>query len=91
MEPERIILFGSAARDEAGEESDIDLVVIAESDAGFFERVGQTISLYRGRRDVHALVYTPREWRGVLDERRDFAQTVVDEGQIVYERTAAGP
>ena len=91
MHPDKIILFGSAARREAGEESDIDLVVIAESSQPFFDRIGRALALYQGKRDVHVLVYTPAEWERMLAEGRDFTRTVVAEGQVLYQRDVTGP
>ena len=91
MRPDRIILFGSAARGEAGEDSDIDIVVIAESEASFFDRIGQALDLYEGKREVQALVYTPAEWGQMLAENRDFALTVVADGQVLYDRSQPSP
>lgn len=89
MRPEKVILFGSAARREAGERSDIDLVVIAGSDATFFHRIGQVTNLYRGEREVNVLVYTPEEWQRMLSEGRRFILTVVADGIVLYDRTTA--
>jgi len=86
MRPEKVILFGSAARDEAGEASDIDLVVIAEAEGSFFDRIGRAMDLYRGDREINALVYTPAEWQRMLAEKRPFAVTVVREGRVLFER-----
>ena len=86
MRPEKVILFGSAARGEAAEDSDIDIVVIAESPASFVDRIGQALDLYQGKREVQALVYRPEEWRRMLAEGRSFASTVTSEGRVVYER-----
>jgi len=91
MHPDRVILFGSAARQEAGEESDIDMVVVAESRESFFDRVGRALALYQGKRDVHVLVYTPAEWERMLAEGRDFARTVAAQGKLLYQRALTGP
>ena len=85
LQPAKIILFGSAARGEAGEDSDIDLCVIADTELGFFARMTKVISLYGGRRRVEVLVYTPAEWQRMLNEGRDFASTIASEGRILYE------
>jgi len=87
MRPEKVVLFGSAARGEAGEDSDIDIVVIAESEASFFDRIGQALDLYEGKREVQALVYTPAEWQHMLAEGRDFALTVAADGRLLYDRS----
>lgn len=62
MNPERIVLFGSFAHGEVHEWSDLDLVVVMETDLSFLNRL-RTI-----RRRVHPqvttdlFVYTPDEW-----------------------------
>lgn len=86
MRPEKIILFGSAARGEAAEDSDIDLVVIADTEMGFFDRIGKALGLYGGKREAQVLVYTPAEWQGMLAEGRSFARTVNSDGRVMYER-----
>jgi len=86
MQPERVILFGSAARGEAGEGSDIDLAVIAPSEADFFARIGQVMDLYQGNREINVLVYTPEEWQRLLDSGRRFIQRIANEGVVVYQR-----
>jgi len=86
MQPERIILFGSAARGEAGEASDIDLTVIAATELDFFDRIGRVMSLYRGDREINVLVYTPAEWDRMLAEGRKFITRMADGGRVLYER-----
>ena len=86
MRPDKVILFGSAARGEAGEASDIDLVVIAEAEGDFFSRIGRAMDLYRGSREINALVYTPGEWQGMLAKKRPFAMTVLEGGRVLFER-----
>ncbi|MFB3882022.1 MAG: nucleotidyltransferase family protein [Armatimonadota bacterium] len=39
VRPRQIILFGSASRGDAGEMSDIDLCIIADTQLGFFDRI----------------------------------------------------
>jgi predicted nucleotidyltransferase len=90
MRPERVILFGSAARGEAGEDSDIDLVVIADAPGSFFDRIGQVMNLYRGHREINVLAYTPAEWQQMVAEERSFILTVIAEGRVLYQREAAG-
>ena len=44
----RALVFGSVARGEANEWSDLDIVVIAETDKAFFERFRDFGGLYEG-------------------------------------------
>jgi len=62
LQPRQVILFGSAARGRAGEMSDMDLCVIAETDLKFHDRMGLVQDLYQGARELQVLVYTPEEW-----------------------------
>src|SRR5882724_2250055 len=60
--PEKIVLFGSAARDEMGPDSDYDFLVIK---GGKFNRDRVTVAIYRGLRGksapVDVVVVTPEE------------------------------
>lgn len=59
-----VILFGSYARGEETEDSDIDLLVIAPSKERFFDRIGSAKRLIRDLRDglpIAPIVLTPEE------------------------------
>ena len=61
-EPEKIVLFGSAARGEMGPDSDLDLLVIK---GGKFRRDRLTVAIYRALRGkdaaVDVVIVTPEE------------------------------
>lgn len=84
--PRKIVLFGSRAREDAKGESDIDLLVIAESDE---PRHRRSVGLYGALSDIivpmDVIVYTPEEvedWSGV---RQAFVTTAIREGKVLYE------
>lgn len=86
--PQRVILFGSVARDETGPDSDHDLFVILDDDAPA-EELGWQAS-YEARRDWHRAVdilpcrvSTFRERSRVIGS---LAHQVANEGIVVYER-----
>ncbi len=89
---ERIILFGSLARAlESGEEaldewSDLDLVVVAETEQSFYERIKRLMRRVRPRVGADVLVYTPSEWERMKSERRFIKREVLEKGRVVYER-----
>src|SRR5947209_1574378 len=82
--PEKIVLFGSAARGEMGPDSDYDLLVIKR---GKFNRDRVTTMIYRnlsGEAAVDALVVTPEEV-----ERYRYTHFLVicpalREGKVIY-------
>lgn len=66
---ERVILFGSYARGDATEDSDVDLLVVAPTKERFFERMATVRRLIRNLRDglpVAPIVLTA----GELEERK---------------------
>ena len=80
---ERVILFGSAARGEAGDQSDIDLLVISPTHEKFHQRIA---SVLRTVRDLSLgmplapIVLTPEELRARLDRKGQFVQEILATG-----------
>jgi len=89
VHPDRIILFGSYARGEPNEHSDLDIMVVAPSEAPPWKRTKPILTALRGilfPKDV--VWYTPEEiddWRGV---RSHLVSRVMDEGRLLYEKPA---
>ncbi len=88
-DPDRVILFGSRARGDAGPHSDYDLLVVAPSDESPFRRA---LPLYHELADLpiakDVVWWTPAEvdeWRTV---RSHFVTRAIREGRVLYERTA---
>jgi predicted nucleotidyltransferase len=80
-----IIIFGSVAKGTADDDSDLDIIVVMESDLPRFDRTVEVrFSLGSQDFDMDILVYTPEEF----EARRDDFSTVVYEaihtGIVVY-------
>ena len=90
LDPEKIILFGSHARGDAREDSDIDLLVVAETDLPARERypvVRRFLADFPAAFDV--FWKTPEEyrrWRNVVNHVVYFAEKY---GRVVHERRDA--
>jgi predicted nucleotidyltransferase len=82
----KAILFGSFAKGRQTHKSDIDLILIQETDKRYFDRFdGILTDLHqsiRGR-DIEVFIYTPKEFESISDRR--FIQRAVAEGQVIYE------
>jgi predicted nucleotidyltransferase len=87
--PERIYLFGSWARGEGDELSDVDLVMIMESDSPFLERSLNVMKLLpTDLGAVDLMVYTPEEFRQMLADGNAFAEMLLEEGKVIHERSS---
>jgi predicted nucleotidyltransferase len=79
---EQVILFGSAAREQTGLTSDLDLLVVWDTELPFLER---TVALYRAldvEVAVDLLVYTPEEMQHMAE--RPFMRRIRREGKVLY-------
>ena len=86
-QPEKIILFGSYARGDATEESDIDILVIQHSDLPRYKRATPIRLALRGlfpSKDI--VVYTPEEVEEWKSASTSFIASVLREGRVLYER-----
>jgi predicted nucleotidyltransferase len=84
------IVFGSVARGEADEWSDLDLVIVADTPRPFLERYRDFEGIYEVWPRLDLLIYTPEEFSRMRAEGRAFIQHVLDEGTVVYEASPAG-
>ena len=88
-QPQRILLFGSWARGEEDELSDLDVVVIKETTSPFLDRLRQAGSLLPADLGgVDILVYTPDEFAMMQSQGNAFAEMIAEEALLVYDRQA---
>jgi len=84
---ERVVLFGSYARGDASRHSDVDLMVIAESDLPRFKRSRELYQLFRPYPfGMDLVVYTPSEVEEGMQSKVSFVSAILREGKTVYER-----
>ena len=79
-------MFGSFARGDVHQGSDLDLVIIRNTKEKFLRRMDAVLDLCDGTIAVEPLVYTEAEFKRMLEEGNDFLETVIKEGKVVYER-----
>lgn len=85
FDPERIILFGSYARGEQDEWSDLDLIVVYRTEKRFLDRLKELYLAWSIPKGVDILAYTPEEFAGMVKEN-PFVQQVCREGMTIYEK-----
>lgn len=88
LDPEKIVLFGSYAYGAPTADSDVDLLIILDTDAPRRERTWLVSRLLIPRPfPVDILVKTPQEIEQALAGRDFFLQEIMRRGKVLYERS----
>ncbi len=85
--PEKILLFGSYAYGKATPHSDIDLLIVMDTNKSVFERHKQISRLFPHRLfSLDILVRTPSEVAHRLEIGDSFFREILARGRVLYER-----
>jgi len=84
----KAIVFGSVARGDADEWSDLDLVIVTETSRPFLERYRDFEGLYEIWPRLDLLIYTPAEFAQMRQEGRPFIEHVLSDGVVIHEASA---
>ncbi len=83
--PERIILFGSAARGEFSNDSDLDILIVKRNvPLVGRERVRELRRLIKKRVAADFLIYRPEEFERCIKRGDPFLKAVMKEGKVLY-------
>jgi HEPN domain-containing protein/predicted nucleotidyltransferase len=86
-QPERVILFGSFSKDSANRDSDLDILVIKETDKRPIDRRIEIERLFPKRdRPLDIFVYTPKEINYLFSIGSPFINEILQTGRVVYMR-----
>jgi uncharacterized protein len=86
----QVVLFGSHARGQASENSDVDLLIIAESQLPRFKRSRELYKLFQPYPfAMDLIVYTPEEIERSKQSPCSFVSRVLQEGRVVYDHRVA--
>ena len=80
--PKKMILFGSFARGDIHELSDIDVIIIKDTDKRFTDRIGDVLELYDGDIPMDPFVYTPEEFER-LKKTNSMMRRALEEGVAI--------
>lgn len=85
--PDLIILFGSYARGNPTRDSDLDLLIIKDTDEPRINRARAVRHLFNPQPcPMDILVYTPREYQELLKFKSLIPYIATKEGVVVYEK-----
>ena len=85
FDPDLMIIFGSVAKRTAKDDSDLDIIVVKESDEdGFMRSVKARFALDDSRIPIDITVYTPEEFRERLTSKYSLAYEAMATGRVVH-------
>ena len=80
----KVISFGSYARGKRDLFTDLDLIVIMETEKEFIQRTTDLYQLLQSDVDLDLLVYSPEEFKKM--QEGSFIRKALDNGQVVYRK-----
>ena len=83
--PEKIILFGSHVSGSAGQDSDVDLLVILSFEGQAMRKSAEILRRVQPRIPVDLIVRTPKDVRERLGWNDFFLREIMERGKILYE------
>jgi predicted nucleotidyltransferase len=86
-QPESIYLFGSYAFGNPDEDSDLDLIIIKNTDTPELKRGWEVRKFLIGSLvPMDLLIYTPKEFEEELKSNHSFISSVIKKSKLIYER-----
>jgi len=87
IKPDKIYLFGSYANGNANEDSDIDLLVVKETNEPKYKRSIEIQRLLIGSKfPVDIIVYTNDEFENEKSKKYSFVNSAIQGARLMYER-----
>jgi len=82
---ERVILFGSYARGEITEDSDVDLLIVGPFEGRSADKSVEIRMKLRPKFPIDLLVRTPEKVRQRIEMGDSFMKEILEEGKVLYE------
>lgn len=86
-QPEKIILFGSAASGKIHEDSDADLAIIKKTEKNIYDRIGEVSDMVEHNIALDIIVYTPEEFETMRRDKYGYfvRDEILEKGKVMYE------
>jgi predicted nucleotidyltransferase len=86
--PQQIIVYGSYASGEIHPTSDLDILIVKETDKSFYDRLKEVTSLVDYTVGVDFLVYTPHELEEEARQNPFVRNEILGKGKVVFREAA---
>jgi len=86
FEPAKIILFGSYAAGSPTSDSDVDLLIIMNTDRSTWDIAVEISSALKHSFPMDIIVRTPQEIARRLESGDSFIQDIMEKGKVLYDR-----
>lgn len=83
--PKKVLLFGSFARGDDHGLSDLDLIIVKDTQKRFLDRIVEVLELCDSTIPMEPLVYTSEEIAQLLAEGNSFIRQALTEGRVLYD------
>lgn len=87
-DPQKIILFGSVAKGKIRENSDIDLLIIHETNLPYMDRIRAITTMCDYNMGIDFFVYTSKEYADMIKSILFVKKEISENGKILYEKAA---
>lgn len=89
--PTAIYLFGSLAVGTVTAWSDIDLLIVKQTEAPFYDRLKKVMTLIDPQVGIDLVVCTPDEWEDMCLNRPFVKEEILEKGKCLYPDVLPGP
>lgn len=87
FDPEKIILFGSYAHGNPSSQSDVDLLIIIDTNESSFTLSSKISLILEHSFPLDIIVKTPEQIKKRLQKGDFFIEDIINHGKVIYERT----
>ena len=97
LDPKKIIIFGSYTRDEINIDSDLDLLIVLNSQSipqTYEEKLNLKLKVRRALREINhkipidILVFTIPEYKELMKDMGSFFKEIHESGKTIYEKAS---
>jgi predicted nucleotidyltransferase len=91
FDPDEIILYGSFARGKNIKDTDIDLIIVADTPLRFQDRAIRTLEVVSDNDNdipINPIVYTPKEFADMLQKKESFLILALKESILIWKKQA---